>query len=156
VNAKAAFLKSIKPNPKEHKVFREDKNWLTFKESTETTVMSHNLVQMIASPFLLDPVTGNPVLDPRGEKTPHEAEDPGLDEMQRTWFFKALVDVCQTPVGKKIVNSYRGTLDTHSVWYDLCNHHQHSLSSKIRSQELLRHAHAANLSQSNHRGTIQA
>jgi len=82
VNAKAAFLKSIKQNPKEHKVFREDKNRLTFKESTETTIMSHNLVQMIASPFLLDPVTGNPVLDPHGEKIPCEAEDPELDEMQ--------------------------------------------------------------------------
>jgi len=156
VNAKATFLKSIKPNPKEYKSFREDKNWLTFKESTETTVMSHNLVQMIAAPFLLDPVTGEPVLDAHGEKILYEPEDPGLDEMQRTWFFKVLVDALQTPVGKKIVNSHRGSLDTRMVWYDLCNHYQNSISSKLRSQELLRHAHTANLSQSNHRGTYQS
>jgi len=54
------------------------------------------------------------------------------------------------------MNLYRGTLDTRMVWYDLCNHYQHSLSSKIRSQELLRYAHTANLSQSNHCGTYQA
>jgi len=156
VNAKATFLKSIKPNPKEYKSFCEDRNWLTFKESTETTVMSHNLVQMIASPFLQDPNTGEPILDPHGEKIPYKPEDPGLDEMQQTWFFKVLVDVCQTPVAKKIVNSYRGSLDTRSVWFELVNHYQNSISSKIRSQELLRHAHTANLSQSNHRGTYQA
>jgi len=30
VNAKASFLKRIKPNSKEYKVLRDDKNWLTF------------------------------------------------------------------------------------------------------------------------------
>jgi len=126
LNAKATFLESIKPNSKEYKVFCEDKNWLTFKESTETTIMSHNLVQMIAPPFLTDPVTGEVVLDPHGDKIQYEPEDLGLDEMQRTSFFKVLVDVCQTPVAKKIVNSYRNSVDTRMVWHDMCAHYQNS------------------------------
>jgi len=41
-NAKASFHKSIKPNLKDYKVFRGDKGWLPFKESTEATTVSHN------------------------------------------------------------------------------------------------------------------
>jgi len=33
VNAKASFLKSVKPNSKEYKVFRDDKSWLPFREA---------------------------------------------------------------------------------------------------------------------------
>jgi len=107
VNAKASFLKSIKPNPKEYKVLRDDKSWLPFRESLETTVMSHNLYTMILPPFETDPDTGEFVIDPaNGELIPYEPDDQGLDELRRTWFFKVLVDVCQTPVAKKIVNTY--------------------------------------------------
>jgi len=42
------------------------------------------------------------------------------------------------------------------VWYKLCNHYQNSISSKMRSQELLQWAHAAQLINSNHRGTNQS
>jgi len=58
VNAKASFLKSIKLNSKEYKIFRDDKSWLPFRESTETTIMSHNLLTMILPPFETDPDTG--------------------------------------------------------------------------------------------------
>jgi len=36
------------------------------------------------------------VLDPHGDKITYKPEDPRLDEMQWTWFFEVLVDVCQT------------------------------------------------------------
>ena len=157
VNARAAFLKSIKSNSKEHKVLRDHKSWLPFREATETTVLSHNLVETIESPFQLDPATNEFVIDPgAGEKTPYEPEDPGLDEAKHAWFYKALADVCQTPVGKKIVNTHRETLDTRMVWHEPCNHYQNSMSSKMRSQELLRWAHAAQLVNSSHRGTHQS
>jgi len=58
VNAKASFLRSIKPNLKEYKVLRDDKGWLPFQEFLETTVMSHNLYTMILPPFETDPNTG--------------------------------------------------------------------------------------------------
>jgi len=157
VNARATFLKSVKPNSKECKVLRDDKSWLPFREATETTVLSHNLVETIDPPFQVDPNTNEFVIDPAtGERIPYEPEDPGLDEAKRTWFYKVLVDVCQTPVGKKIVNAHRETLDTHMVWYKLCNHYQNSMSSKMRSQELLRWAHAAQLINLNHHGTNQS
>jgi len=67
VNAKASFLKSSKPNSKEHKVLREDKGWLPL----ETTVMSHNLYAMILPPFESNPNTGEFVIDPaNGELIP--------------------------------------------------------------------------------------
>ena len=155
VNAKASFLKSIKPNSKEYKVLRDDKSWLPFRESLETTVMSHNLSTMIDPPYKIDPDTNEFILDALGELIPYEPEDPGLDEIQRTWFFKVLVDVCQTPVAKKIVNQNRDSMDTRQVWQELCDHYQNSMSSKMRSQELLRWAHTAQLVNSNHRGTYQ-
>jgi len=71
-------------------------------------------------------------------------------------FFKVLVDVCQTPVAKKIVNQNRDTMDTRQVWHELCEHYQNSISSKMRSQELLRWAHTAQLSNSNHCGSHQS
>jgi len=157
VNAKASFLKSIKPNLKEYKVFRDDKSWLPFRESTETTVMSHNLFAKILPPFEVDPDMDEFVINPlSGKKIPYKPEDQGLGEIQRTWFFKALVDVCQTPVAKKIVNQNRNTVDTRKVWYELCKHYQNSMSSKMRSQELLRWAHTAQLTNSGHRGTYQS
>jgi len=157
VNAKASFLKSIKPNSKEYKVFRDDKSWLPFRESTKTTVMSHNLLAMILPPFEVDPNTDEFVMDPlSGEKILYEPEDQGLDKIQQTWFFKVLVDVCQTPVAKMIVNQNRDTMDTRKVWYELCKHYQNSMSSKMRSQELLRYAHTAQLVNSGHRGAHQS
>jgi len=157
VNAKASFLKSIKPNLKEHKVLRDDKSWLTFREATKTTIMSHNLLSMIKPPFATDPDTGEFVHDPvTGTLILYIPDDPGLDEMQRTWFFKVLVDICQTPVGKKIANQNHESMDTRMVWHELCKHYQNSMSSKMRSQELLRYAHSARFIDSNHRGTHQS
>jgi len=157
VNAKASFLKSVKPNSKEYKVFRDDKSWLPFREALETTVMSHNLLAMILPPFEVDPNTNEFVIDPlSGEKIPHEPDDQGLDEIQRTRFFKVLVDVCQTPATKKIVNQNRDTMDTRKVWYELCEHYQNSMSSKMCSQELLRYAHTAQLANSSHRSMHQS
>jgi len=157
VNAKASFLKSIKPNSKEYKVLRGNKSWLPFREALETTVMSHNLLPMILPPFEVDPNTNEFVIDPlSGKKIPYEPDDQGLDEIQRMWFFKVLVDVCQTPVAKKIVNQSRDTMDTRKVWHELCEHYQNSMSSKMRSQELLRWAHTAHLANSSHRGTHQS
>jgi len=118
VNANASFLKSIKPNSKEHKIFRDDKSWLPFQESTKTTIMSHNLLTMILPPFETDPDTGEFVIDPiTDEMIPCKPDDQGLDKIQQTWFFKVLVDICQTPVAKKIVNQNRETMDARKVWY---------------------------------------
>jgi len=97
------------------------------------------------------------VIDPaNGELIPYEPEDQGLDKLQHTWFFKVLVDVCQTPVTKKIINQNRDTMDARQVWHELCEHYQNSISSKMHSQELLRWAHTAQLTNSNHRGTYQS
>jgi len=138
VNAKASFLKNIKPNSKEYKVLRDDKDWLTFKEALKTTIMSHNLLTMIIPPFETDPDTGEFVPDPvTGQLIPYIPDDPGLNEMQQTLFFKVLVNICQTLVGKKIVNQNRESMDTHMVWHELCKHYQNSMPSKMRSQELL-------------------
>jgi len=157
VNATASFLKSIKPSLKEYKVLRDDKIWLTFKETLETTIMSHNLLTMIMPPFETDPDTGEFVPDPvTGQLIPYMPDDPGLDEMQRTWFFKVLVDICKTSAKRKIVNQNRESMDTRMVWHELCKHYQHSMSSKMRSQELLRYVHSSRLIDSNHRGTHQS
>jgi len=116
VNTKVSFLKSIKLNSKEYKIFRDNKGWLPFRESTKTTVMSHNLLAMILPPFVTDPDTGEFVLDPiTCEKIPYQP-----DEIQRVWFFKVLVDICQMPVGKKIVNQNCELMDIRMVWHELC------------------------------------
>jgi len=100
-NAKASFLKSIKPILKEHKVFWDDKGWLPFREATEVTALSHNLSEMIAPPFTIDVNTGEFTIDPiTSERIPYKPEDYGLDEMQRVWFYKVLGNICQTPVAK--------------------------------------------------------
>ena len=96
VNAKASILKSIKPNSKEYKVFRDDKGWLLFRESTEATTLSHNLSDKIVPSFTIDPNAGEFAVDPiAGKKIPYEAEDYGLDEIQRVWFYKVIGDICQ-------------------------------------------------------------
>jgi len=112
---------------------------------------------MIIPPYEIDPNTGEFVIDPaNGELIPYEPDDQGFDKLRRTWFLKVLVDVCQTPVAKKIVNQNRDTMDTRQVWHELCEHYQNSISSKMRSQELLRWAHTAQLANSNHHGTHQS
>jgi len=109
--------------------------------------MYHNLLSMILPPFEINPNTNEFVIDPlSGKNIPYEPKDPGLDEIKRTWFFKVLVDVCQTPVAKKIVNQNRDSMDTRKVWHGLCEHYQNIMSSKMRSQELLRWAHNSKLS----------
>jgi len=111
---------------------------------------------MILPPFEVDPNMNEFVIDLNGEYIPYEPEDPGLDEIKRTWFFKVLVDVCQTPVAKKIVNQNHDSMDTRMVWHELCEHYQNSMSSKMRSQELLRWAHTAQPATSNHRRSHQS
>jgi len=111
---------------------------------------------MILPPFEVDPNTNEFVIDLNGEYIPYEPEDPGLEEIKRTWFFKALVNVCQTPVAKKIVNQNCDYMDTRMVWHELCEHYQNSMSSKMRSQELLRRAHTAQLATANHCGSHQS
>jgi len=151
------LLSSRVSNSKEHKVFRDNKSWLPFREALETTVMSHNLLAMILPPFEVDPNTDEFVIDPlSGKKIPYEPDNQGLDKIQRTRFFKVLVNVCQTPVAKKIVNQNRDTMDTRKVWYELCKHYQNSMSSKMRSQELLRYAHTAQLTNSGHHSAHQS
>jgi len=138
VNAKASFLKSIKLNSKENKIFRDDKSWLPFRESNETTIMSHNLMTMILPPFEIDPGMGEFVIDPiTDEMIAYKPDDQALDEIQRTWFFKVRVDICQTSVAMKIVNQNCETMDARKVWHELCKHYQNSMSSKMHSQELL-------------------
>jgi len=112
---------------------------------------------MIMPPFETNPDTGEFVIDPaNGELILYEPDDQGLDELRRTLIFKVLTDVCQTPVAKKIVNQNRDTVDACQVWHELCEHYQNSVSSKMRSQELLRWAHTAQLANLNHRGTYQS
>jgi len=157
VNAKASFLKIVKPNLKEFKIFQYNKGWLTFRESTEGTVMSHNLSEMIAPLFVIDPNTGEYVVDPiTGQKIPHEPEDYGLYEMQRVWFVKVRGNVCQSPLAKKIANHNRDLQDTRMVWHQLCTHYENSMSSKLRSQELLWCVHTNQLANSNHHSTHQS
>ena len=68
---------------------------------------------MILPPYKIDPNMGEFLIDPITDKLiPYEPDDPGLDEIQQTWFFKVLVDVCQTLVAKKIVSQNRDTMDT--------------------------------------------
>jgi len=67
-----------------------------------------------------------------------------------------IVDICQTPVAKKIVNQNRETMDTRKVWYELCKHYQNSMFSKVRSQEMLRYVHTNQLINLGHRGTNQS
>jgi len=64
--------------------------------------------------------------------------------------------VCQTPVAKKIVNQNRDSKDARVVWAQLCAHYENSMSSKLCSQELLRHAHASQHGTTNHHGTHQS
>jgi len=42
------------------------------------------------------------------------------------------------------------------VWFQLCSHYQNSVSSKLCSQESLRHVHTNQLANSNHCGTNQS
>jgi len=156
VNAKASFLKSIKLNSKENKIFRDDKSWLPFRESNETTIMSHNLMTMILPPFEIDPGMGEFVIDPiTDEMIAYKPDDQALDEIQRTWFFKVRVDICQTSVAMKIVNQNCETMDARKVWHELCKHYQNSMSSKMHSQELLWYAHTNQLVNSGHHGANQ-
>jgi len=80
------------------------------------------LYTMILPPFETDPDTGEFAIDRHGKLIPYEPDDQGLDKLRRTWFFKVLVDVCQTQVAKKIVNQNRDTMDTRQVWHELCEH----------------------------------
>jgi len=54
------------------------------------------------------------------------------------------------------VGHWRAEFYTYTYTYELCEHYQNSIASKMRSQELLWWAHTAQLKDSNHRGSYQS
>ena len=87
------------------------------------------------------------------KKIPYVPQDLGLDEVKRLWLYKVIVDVCQTPVSKRIVNAHRDSKDTRAIWNDLCQHYNNSMASRIRNQEIIRFLNSAVLKNLNFKGS---
>jgi len=92
--------KSIKPNARDFKPFREMNLWIENKESFLVTLEAQNLTHLVEK---------NPVI-----------HDDDLDGAQRKFLFKVIKDNFLHHEAKSIVKKYTTDEDTRKIWEELC------------------------------------
>jgi len=105
--------KSIKPNARDFKPFREMNEWVEYKESFIITLEAQNLTHLV-------------------KKNPN-IHDDDLDCVQRKCMYKVMKDNFLHHEAKSIVKKYNNTKDTRLNWEELCEFYDNSITTAINA-----------------------
>ena len=92
--------KTIKPNARDFKTYRDSATWIEWKDGFLITLQSQNLMHLI---------------DPN-----HVIIDQELDEAQRAFLHKVMMDQMIHHSAKQIVKRFKDTKDTRTIWQQAC------------------------------------
>ena len=70
------------------------------------------------------------VIDPA-----HTITNPRLDTAQQEWFYKVLDDIMISPRARTVVVKHKGTRNCRTIWQELCEAFDHSMSNDYLSQK---------------------
>ena len=109
--------KSIKPNARDFKPFREMNLWIEYKESFLITLEAQNLTHLVEK---------NPII-----------HDDDLDKAQRKFLFKVMKDNFLHHEAKSIVKKYTTDKDTRKIWEELCDFYDSSITTAMCADVLM-------------------
>jgi len=109
--------KSIKPNARDFKPFREMNLWIEHKESFLIALEAQNLTHLV-------------------EKNP-TIHDDDLDKAQRKFLFKAMKDNFPHHEAKSIVKKHAANKDTRRIWEELCEFCDSSITTAMHADVLV-------------------
>jgi len=112
--------KSIKPNARDFKPFREMNLWTEHKESFLIALEAQNLAHLV-------------------EKNPVMIHDDDLDKTQRKFLFKAMKDNFLHHEAKSIVKKHAADKDTRRIWEELCEFCDSSITTAMHADVLMTH-----------------
>jgi len=113
----ANWNKSVKPNARDFKPFREMNAWTEHKESFMITSEAQNLAHLVEK---------NPII-----------HDDDLDCTQRKILFKAMKENFLHHEAKSIIKECASAEDTRLIWEELCELHDHSIATSINADALV-------------------
>jgi len=111
--------KSIKPNARDFKPFREMNLWIEHKESFLVTLEAQNLTHLVEK---------NPII-----------HDDDLDSAQRKFLFKVMKDNFLHHEAKLIVKKCTTDKDTRRIWEELCKFYDSSITTAMHADVLMTH-----------------
>ena len=132
------WQKTIKPNSKDYKVFKDEAYWARAKESFLDTIESHGLQDLVEDPDGFVP------------------DNKELDEKKRKWLYKILTDVIMAPSAKNIVTKHRDTRDTRVLWKELCEAMDKSMTAELKGQQISTYLSSVRLHQVGWKGTQES
>jgi len=109
--------KSIKPNTRDFKPFREMNLWIKYKESFLITLKAQNLTHLVEE---------NPII-----------HDDDLDSAQQKFLFKVMKDNFLHHEAKSIVKKYTTDKDTRQIWKELCAFYDSSITTAMYADVLM-------------------
>jgi len=109
--------KSIKPNARDFKPFREMNLWIEYKESFLITLEAQNLTHLVEK---------NPII-----------HDDDLDSAQQKFLFKVMKDNFLHHKAKSIVKKYTTDKDTRKIWEELCAFYDSSITTAMYANVLM-------------------
>jgi len=109
--------KSIKPNARDFKPFREMNLWIEYKESFLVTLEAQNLTHLVEK---------NPII-----------HDDDLDKAQRKFLFKVMKDNFLHHEAKWIVKKHATDKDTRKIWEELCDFYDSSITTAMYADVLM-------------------
>jgi len=109
--------KSIKPNARDFKPFREMNLWTEYKESFLITLEAQNLTHLVEK---------NPII-----------HDDDLDKAQRKFMYKVMKDNFLHHEAKSIVKKYTVNKDTRRIWEELCEFYDSSITTAMNADVLM-------------------
>ena len=116
--SRSNWVKSIRPNTKDFRVFQDDRFWHSYWKHVKTTVASLGIELVIEDPDTVLIV------------------DKLLDEYQRKWFYKVLQDTWKTAYGKKLIEDHDTDYATRDMWKKMKEYQAKSATAEMYKAQL--------------------
>ena len=112
----AAWRRSVRPSPKDYAHFKDEAQYVRWRDKTYATLDSHGLRHVIQKGFVPD--------------------NPNVYEAQQAWFYKVLQDCMICPGAKSIVMKHTLDKDTRLIWEEFTEMYGNSMTTEIMVQKL--------------------
>ena len=132
----ASWNRSVKPSKSDYLEFRDETQWLNYKEITVITVNSQGLSHVLDESFV--------------------PTNLALYERQSNWLFSVFMTKFKTPFSKSLIKKYQTSQNTKALWKELSEHMDESFTGEITVQKLSTFLTSFRLSTAQWKGTQES
>ena len=109
--------KTIKPNARDFKTFRDSATWIEWKDGFLITLQSQNLTHLIDPNYVII--------------------DQELDKAQSGFLYKVMMDQMIHHSAKQIVKRHKDSKDTRTIWKEACDFYDNSITSSLQADAIM-------------------